>query len=198
MPAPDQSRPPGWLDGAETIVSTIYLALLGVVAIAAIGAVAYLLLHRPATFGAQGEWFYVGGGFLLVMFWVVSQAMSAIRRVRRGSSSPTPEIPGPKVTSSPSGLSFTWGTPPDQPESSAQKGWSWNFQMGGPRVMRTFAIDATQLATARAARASGATWNEISQQLNSDYASLDPIEQALYEQALQHAVERSETPPGGA
>lgn len=178
------------LDTAEAVAITIYLAMLAVVAVAVIAALAYLVLHPPASFGTQGEWFYIGVGFLLVIGWVIAQASRLLRRLQRP---PTADLDLRKLASAirvkdDSTISFEWN-PSQDPERPGGQGETSTFNFRIPVKSQTFKLDHSMLAEARTARRFGKSWEEIAKQVNPEYELLGEYEKSLYQRALQMAVD---------
>ncbi len=181
----DRSGLSSALDGAETVATAVYAVLLAVVAVAILAALGYIALHPPSSFGSQGEWFYVAGAFLLVIFWVMSQAAWLIKRRRARSAG---SQSGLRVDSNPGRLSLTWGSPEAARAAASGEAWTWNLQ-SAPVPAATFTLDRAQLDAARAARASGRGWDDIAREVNPEYAALSAFDQSLYQRALQLAVD---------
>jgi hypothetical protein len=179
------------LDTAEAVASTIYVVMLAILAIAVVAALGYLVLHPPTSWGAQGEMFYLAVAFLLVIFWIMTQAAWLIKRRRRKHAAPTGRLVWSEtdVQMRPSGLSFKWGSQPrEASQESTVKPWTWNFD-SGPIATHTFKLDQAQLDQARTAREAGKSWEDIAKQVNPDYGFLNPFDQSLYQRALQLAVD---------
>lgn len=181
----DRSRLSSALDGAEAVATTVYAVLLVVVAVAILAALGYIALHPPSSFGSQGEWFYVAGAFLLVIFWVMSQAAWLIKRRRARSPLSSPDV---RIGSSPGRVSLSWGSAEAARAKEDGEAWTWNVQ-SAPIPAATFTLDRAQLDAARALRASGRGWEEIAREVNGEYGALSAFDQSLYQRALQLAVD---------
>lgn len=180
-----QGRSPltSWLDGMEALAVTIYLALTIIVAGVALFALGYVWLNAPPEFGSQGEWLYGGAAAFLVLAWALGQVTWLVTRRRRVAD----DIERPRLEVRPEGLSFEW-TPSGQPAAAPDpaKTWTWNF--ASVPVQSTFRLDQAQLASAGTLRASGLGWDEIARRVYPDFDGLAPIEQMLYQRALEMAV----------
>lgn len=188
----DHARLNATLDGVETVASTIYIVMLAVCAVAVLFGLGYVVLHPPTSWGSQGEWFYIGIVFILVITWIMTQAAWIIRRRRRRQAPNRPiQWMPPNVRIKPDGLSVEWNPAPSAERQSAKEhSWSWNVQ-SVPVATTTFKLDESQLAAARSARAAGKSWEDIAREVNPDYGFLSAFDQSLYQRMLQLAVDAS-------
>jgi hypothetical protein len=151
------------LDAFEVGASTLYLFLIAIIVGAAIAVLWYLIGHAPADFGLQGEWFYVGLAFLLLMAWAIGQTAWILKRRRKS---------------------------PQQNAASRGKGaWTWN--VGSSIPVTTFKINETQLSAALAAADTGCDWDEVCRRVNPTYDALSDLDQGLYRQAIRMAVDET-------
>jgi hypothetical protein len=79
-----EARFQDWLDGVDTVATTIYVVLIAIVVGGAFGVVLYLFQHWQPSWGTQGEGFYLVVAFLLVIGWALGQLAWLIWR-RRGA-----------------------------------------------------------------------------------------------------------------
>jgi hypothetical protein len=178
--------------------------MLAIVLLAAVtGAVLtglYLVVTRwPEGYGLgpQGEGFYLAIAFVLVIGWVLGQLTWIMRRRRRSAwtFSDGSEIPLPKISTSQNGFSVQWGAGP-HPDGSptGTRTWSASIPISTDNI-RTFRLDRDALAAARAARASGGSWEEVSRRMNPDWPTMNALDRALYQNALEAAVNTPEVDP---
>ena len=198
MPDRDRSRFTAWLDGIDTAASAVFLILVVVIAAVGVTVLGYVFLRAPASWGSQGEWFYLGLAGLLVVGWALGQITWLLRRRRRRSTFDDVKLPAPTIESGPSGLSIRWGRPPSEGERRTGVTWTWGTGAPMASGSRVFQVDAAQLEAARAARREGRSWDAIGRLVNPEYDALDAMDRMLFDRALRMAVEAGETPSSGA
>ena len=187
------SRFTDWLDGVDTALSMLALLLVAVMVGGLLAALYYVVTHWPASYGLgpQGEGFYLAIAFILAFGWVFGQISWMMRRRRRQAwtFADGSEIPLPKINVGESGFSFQWGQPPSPGTPTASRTRRWNIPLSSSS-MRTFQLDHDALRTARAARAAGASWEDVCRQVNSEWDSMNPLDRMLYQRAIEAAVLR--------
>jgi hypothetical protein len=177
-----------WLDGVDAVATTIYVVLVAVVVGGVLGVFFYILWHWDGSWGTQGEGFYLIVAVLLVVGWAMGELAWVMRRRRRSAWTfdDGSELPLPRIDITGDGVKATWGAGAAADAAGApSKPWRFSFSRS---PVRTFSIDAAAVTTARAARAEGRSWTEISRVINPDWDRLGPIERALFERALEAAV----------
>lgn len=190
-----------WLDGVDAATSMLYVVLLAVIAGGVLGALFYAVTHWPVGFGwgSQGEGFYLGVAFLLVIGWVMGQLTWIMRRRRRQSWTfdDNSEIPLPKIDVRDSGFSIQWGQPDRAPTKRGSRTWSWNLPVSSSS-MQTFRLDQPALDAARQAREVGRSWDDVCRMVNPEWETMNMLDRALYQRALEAAVQqpRHVAPPG--
>ena len=192
MPNHNRDRFHQWLDAADVAATTVYILLMAVIVGCVLGALFYLYTHWPKGYGLgpQGEGLYLGVAILLVLGWVMAQFAWLIRRRRRNAWTfeDGSEIPIPKIDVGDTGVSIQWGQPPDASVPAAgSRTWSWNIPMSSA-PLRTFRLNQETLDAARQARASGASWEDVCRRLNPDWDSMNALDRALYQRAVEAAV----------
>ena len=184
-------RASDWLDGIEAAASTVYLVVLGLIVGAVFVALFYVVTRWPAGYGlgSQGEGFYLALAFVLVIGWVLAQLSWLLKRRRREAWTfdDGSEIPLPKMEVGESGFSFQWGRPPSRETPSASRTWSWNIPLSSSST-RIFKLDHDALRAARTARVAGASWDDVCRQVNSEWDTMNPLDRALYQRAIEAAV----------
>ena len=160
----------------------------------------YLVVTRwPEGYGLgpQGEGFYLAVAFVLAIGWILGQLTWFKRRRRRNAwtFSDGSDIPLPKISTSKSGFSIHWGSAPDS-GSTAEKPnmWSATIPVSTDNI-RTFRLDYDGLEAARAARVSGVSWEEVCRRVNPDWPTMNALERALYQNALEAAINTPEVDP---
>jgi hypothetical protein len=185
-----------WLDGIDTAASMLAIVLLAAVTGAILTGLYLVVTRWPEGYGLgpQGEGFYLAIAFLLAIGWVLGQLTWIMRRRRRSAwtFSDGSEIPLPKISTSKTGFSIQWGSAPDPGEPTAgAHTWSATIPVSTDHI-RTFRLDRDALEAARAARASGASWEEVFRQMNPDWPTMNALDRALYQNALESAVNTPE------
>jgi hypothetical protein len=192
MPNHPRDRFHQWLDAADVAATILYTLLMAVIVGCVLGALFYVYTHWPQGYGLgpQGEGLYLGVAILLVIGWVMAQLAWLIRRRRRNAWTfeDGSEIPIPRIDVGDTGVSVQWGQPPDASAPAAgSRTWSWNIPIASGPV-RTFRLDQAALDAAREARASGASWEDVCRRLNPDWDGMDALDRALYQRAVEAAV----------
>lgn len=177
------------LDGVDAVASTLYIVLLAIVVGGVLGAAYYLVRNGPAGLGSQGELVYLGIGVLLVIGWTMSQLTWLIKRRRRDSwtFADGSELPLPTIDVKDTGLTVQWGQPPASDGKASKRTWTWSTALSNIPV-RSFALDAAALDSARAARAAGAGWDDVCRRINPEWEGLPALERALFQRALEAAL----------
>jgi hypothetical protein len=183
-----------WLDGIDAVATTIYVVLIAVVVGAVCGVMFYIVRHWQPSWGTQGEGFYLAVAFLLVIGWAMGQLAWLIRRRRRSAWTfeDGSEMPLPKIDITAKGIRATWGAGEGVRGPASPKPRTWSFSFDRSPV-RTFKVDASALAKARAARAAGRSWTEVCREINPEWDRLGTLDRTLYERAIEAAV-RDATP----